>query len=99
MTSITIAPQHFTGYKYLLHLALIAISNCFTFLLGFSSLLLLLTIMEDKRGTKRSHSPSKEDSSSPSSASTPPSAPSESPPPPGSPSKVSMRCHCLPVFE
>jgi hypothetical protein len=55
--------------------------------------------MEGKRGTKRSCSPSKEGSSSPSGGLTPPLALSRSPPPPGSPSEISSRRHCLPVFE
>jgi hypothetical protein len=46
--------------------------------------------MKNKRDTKRSRSPSKEGSPSPSSVSTPP---------PGSPSKVSSCCPRLPVFE
>jgi hypothetical protein len=56
--------------------------------------------MEDKRGTKRSHSrsPLKEGSSSPSSVSTPPSSPSRSTPPPGSPSEVSSRRLRSPIF-
>jgi hypothetical protein len=44
-------------------------------------------------------SPSKEGSSLPSSVSTPPLAPSWSPPPLQSPSEVSSRRHCSPVFE
>jgi hypothetical protein len=55
--------------------------------------------MEDKRGTKCSRSPSKEGSSLPSDDSTPPSTLSGSPPPPGSPSEISSRCPCSPVFE
>jgi hypothetical protein len=55
--------------------------------------------MEDKRRTKLPHSPSKEESSSPSSVSTPKSALLGSPPPPGSPSEVSLHHHCSPVFE
>jgi hypothetical protein len=55
--------------------------------------------MEYKRGTKRARSPSNEGSSSPSGGSTPPSVPSGSPPPPGSPSEISSRCPCSPVFE
>jgi hypothetical protein len=85
MTPITIALQCFTGYKYSTHLALIAILHSFTFRLGFFSLLLLLTTMEDKRGTKRSRSPSKEGSSSLSSVSTPPPMPFGSLLPPVSP--------------
>jgi hypothetical protein len=99
MMPITVAVRCFTGYKYTFRLALIAISHSFTYLLGFSSLLLLLTTMEDKRGTKRPRSPSQEGSSSPSSASTPLLVPSGSTPPPGSPSEVCSRCHCSPVFE
>jgi hypothetical protein len=55
--------------------------------------------MKDKRGTKRSCSPSKEGGPSPSDTKTPQSAPSGSPPPPGSPSEVSSRLPCSPVFE
>jgi hypothetical protein len=55
--------------------------------------------MEDKRGTKRSCSPSKEGSSSSSGSLTPLSALSGSPPPPGSSSEISSRRPCLPVFE
>jgi hypothetical protein len=55
--------------------------------------------MEDKRCTKRSHSPSKEGSSSPSGGSTPPSTLSGSPPPPGSPSEISSCRPCSSVFE
>jgi hypothetical protein len=54
--------------------------------------------MEDKRGTKCSHSPSAE-GSPPSDAKIPPSTPSGSPPPPGSPSKISSRHPCSPMFE
>jgi hypothetical protein len=56
-------------------------------------------MMEDKRGTKRSHSPSKEDSSSPCGGSTPPPALSRSRPPPWSPSDISTRRPCSPVLE
>jgi hypothetical protein len=55
--------------------------------------------MEDKRGTKRAHSPSKKESPSPSGAKTPPPATSGSPPPMKSPSEVSSRCPRSPVFE
>jgi hypothetical protein len=56
-------------------------------------------MMEDKRGTKRCCSPSKEDSSSLSSGSTSLPTLSRSPPPLGSPSEISS-CHpCSPVFE
>jgi hypothetical protein len=77
----------------------IAIYHFFTFRLGFSSSLPHLTTMEDKRGTKRSHSPLKEGSSSPSSASMLLPSPSRSLPPPGSPPEVSSRCLRSPVFE
>jgi hypothetical protein len=87
------------GYIYLLHLSLIAISHFFTFRLGFSSLLLHLTTLEDKRGIKCPRLPSKGGSSSPSSVATPPPAPSESPPLPGSPPEVFSRHHRSPVFE
>jgi hypothetical protein len=55
--------------------------------------------MEDKRGIKREHSPFVEGSTLPNDAKTPPSAPSVSPPPSGSPSEVSSRRPCSPVFE
>jgi hypothetical protein len=55
--------------------------------------------MEDKRGTKRSHSPSKEDSSSPCGGSTPLSALSRSRPPPWSPSDIFTRRPCSLVLE
>jgi hypothetical protein len=55
--------------------------------------------MEDKRGTKRPHPPSKEGSSSPSSASTSLSAPSGSPLPLGSPLEISSDCLHSPGFE
>jgi hypothetical protein len=86
-------------YKYSLHLALITISHFFTSLIRVFSLLLVLAMMEDKRGTKRSHSPSKEGSSSLNGGSTPPPVLSRSPPPPGSLSEISSRRPCLLVFE
>jgi hypothetical protein len=55
--------------------------------------------MVDKRETKRSRSPSKEGSSTPSGGSTPPLAPSGSSLPSGSPSEISSCRPCLPVFE
>jgi hypothetical protein len=55
--------------------------------------------MEDKRGTKRSRSPSKEGSSSLSSGSTPPSASLGSSRPPGSLSEISSCRPCSLVFE
>jgi hypothetical protein len=55
--------------------------------------------MEDKRGVKRERSPSAEESSLPDDAKTPPPVPFGSPPPPGSPSEVSSRRRCSPVFE
>jgi hypothetical protein len=55
--------------------------------------------MEDKRGTKRSCSPSAEESLSPNDTKTPPSVPSRCPPPPGSQSEISSYRPCLPVFE
>jgi hypothetical protein len=55
--------------------------------------------MKDKRGIKRSRFPSKEGSPSPSDIKTPPPVPSGSPPPPGSPSEISSRRLCSPVFE
>jgi hypothetical protein len=55
--------------------------------------------MEDKRGIKRERSPFVEGSPLPNDAKTPPSVPSVSPPPSGSPSEVSSRRPCSPVFE
>jgi hypothetical protein len=55
--------------------------------------------MVDKRGTKRSLSPSKEGSSSLSSGSTPPSTLSRSPLPPESLLEISSCRPCSPVFE
>jgi hypothetical protein len=55
--------------------------------------------MEDKRGTKRPHSPCTEGSPSPNDAKTPPPVPSGSPPPLGSPSEVSSCRLRSPVFE
>jgi hypothetical protein len=55
--------------------------------------------MEDKRGTKRLCSPSKEGRPSPNGAQTSPLAPTGSPPPPGSPSEISSCCPCSLVFE
>jgi hypothetical protein len=55
--------------------------------------------MEDKRGTKHAHSPSKGESSSPDGAKTPPPAPSRSLPPLMSPSEVSSCCLRSPVWE
>jgi hypothetical protein len=73
------------GHKYLILLALITILHSFTFLLRVFLSLLLLAMMEDKRDTKRSCSPSKEGSSSLSGVSTPLSVLSRSLPQPGSP--------------
>jgi hypothetical protein len=100
MMSITVATRRFTGYKYRLRLALITISK-FSFLswLGFTFLVLHLQSMEDKRGTKRAHSPSKEGSPPPDGAKTPPPVPSGSPSLLTSPSEVSSRCPCSPVWE
>jgi hypothetical protein len=88
------------GYKYLIRLSLVTISHLF-FLsrLGFTFLALHLQSMEDKRGTKRARSPSKEGSPSPSGAKTPPPAPSGSPPPLKSPPEVSSRCPHSLMFE
>jgi hypothetical protein len=55
--------------------------------------------MEGKRGIKRERYFSAEGSPSPDDAKTPPLAPFGSPPPPGSPSVVSSRHPCSPVFE
>jgi hypothetical protein len=55
--------------------------------------------MEDKKGIKHERSPSEEGSSLPDDVKTPPPALSGSPPPPGSPSEVSSRHRCSPVFE
>jgi hypothetical protein len=69
------------------------------FLLRVSSLFLHLESMEDKRGTKRSRSPSKEGFSLPSMVSTTLPVPSGSPPPLQSLPEVSSHHHCSPVFE
>jgi hypothetical protein len=55
--------------------------------------------MEDKRGTKRTHSPSRQGSSSPSGGSTPLLVLSGSPSPPGYPSETSSHHPHSPVFE
>jgi hypothetical protein len=55
--------------------------------------------MEDKRGTKRPRSPSREGSSVPSSVLTPPPALSGSSLPPGSPLEVSSCRMHSPIFE
>jgi hypothetical protein len=55
--------------------------------------------MENKRCVKRQRSLSAEGSPLPDDAKTPPPTSSRSPPPPGSPSEVSSRCRCSPVFE
>jgi hypothetical protein len=55
--------------------------------------------MEDKRCTKREHSPSIGESPLPDDTETPPSVPSGSSPPPGSPSVASSRRPCSLVFE
>jgi hypothetical protein len=55
--------------------------------------------MEDKRGIKHECSPSAEGSHLSNDAKTPPSVASGSPPPLGSPSEVSSRRPCSPVFE
>jgi hypothetical protein len=95
---VTIALRRFTTIntsfiprKYSSHIPLL---SC----LGFFSLLILST-MEDKRGTKRSHSPSKEGSSLSSGGSTPPLTPSGSSLPPGSPSEISSHRPYSLVFE
>jgi hypothetical protein len=54
--------------------------------------------MEDVRGIKSERSPSAEGSPLSDDTKTPPPAPSGSPPPPGSPSVVSSRNPCSPVF-
>jgi hypothetical protein len=97
---ITVAARRSTSYKYLLHLALITMSY-FLFLsrLGFTFLALRSLSMEDKRGTKRAHSPSKEGSPLPSGAKTPPPAPSGSPPPLKSLLEISSCCPSSPVWE
>jgi hypothetical protein len=55
--------------------------------------------MEDKRGTKREHSPSVEGSPTPSNAKTPPLVPYGSQPLRGSLSKISSHRPRSPVFE
>jgi hypothetical protein len=100
MAHITVVVRCFTGYKYLLRLVLITISQFF-FLshLGFAFLALHKPSMEDKRGTKHSRSPSKEGSPSPSGVNTPPPALSGSPPPLKSPLEISSRCSNSPMWE
>jgi hypothetical protein len=97
---VTVAVWRFMGYKYLLLLVLITISQFF-FLscLGFTFHTLRSQLMEDKRGTKHARSPSKEGSPSPAGAKTSSSAPSKSPPPLTSPLEVSSRCPRSPVWE
>jgi hypothetical protein len=97
---IIVVARCFTGYKYLLRLALVIISQFF-FLscLGFTFLALHSQSMEDKRGTKHARSPSKEGSPSPDGTETPPPAPSGSPPPLTSPSEVSSHCRRSPMWE
>jgi hypothetical protein len=99
-TSITVVAQRFTGYKYLLCLTLITISQFF-FLshLGFTFFALRLPSMKDKRDTKHARSPSKEGSPSASGDKTPPSAPFGSPPPLKFPLEVSSRCSRSPMWE
>jgi hypothetical protein len=55
--------------------------------------------MEDKRDVKRERSPSTEGSPLPDDAKTPPPMPSGSLSPSGSPSEISSRCRCTPMFE
>jgi hypothetical protein len=85
-TPVTIMARRFSGYKYSLRLALITILlSSLLFTLGFP-------------GIKRERSPSAKGSPLPSDAKTPPSVPSGSPAPPGSPSEISSRRPCSPVF-
>jgi hypothetical protein len=97
---VTVVARCFTGYKYLLHIALITISQSF-FLspLGFIFLALRSPSMGDKRGTKRARSPSKEGSPSLSGVKTPPPAPSGSPLSLKPLSEVFSRCPCSLVWE
>jgi hypothetical protein len=55
--------------------------------------------MDDNRGIKRERSPSVEGSPLPDDSKTLPPMPSGSPPSPGSPSEVSSRRPCSPMFE
>jgi hypothetical protein len=97
---IIVAVRCFIGYKYLLRLSLITISQ-FSFLswLGFTFLILHLQSMEYNRGTKRAHSPSKEGGPLPDGAKTPPPAPFGSLPPLMTPPEVSSRRPRSPVLE
>jgi hypothetical protein len=96
----TITMRCFTGYKYLLRLALITISHSlFPFRLAFTFLAPQLQSMEDKRGAKRARCPSAEGSPPLSSTPTVLAARSGSPPLLGSPPEVSLRHPRSPVFE
>jgi hypothetical protein len=99
MALITVAMQRFPSYKYLHRLALIIISHFFlpSSLRVYSSYS-RLTSMEDKRGTKCSHSPSAE-GSPPRSVPTPPPTPTGSPSPLRSPPEVSYRRPRSPMFQ
>jgi hypothetical protein len=100
-TPVTVAARCLRGYKYLPRFALgtICFLLPFSFLcLEFPSLALNSLVMGDKRGTKRSRSPSAEGSLSPSDAKTPPAL-SRSPPPPRLPSEVSSHRPHSSVFE
>jgi hypothetical protein len=96
----TVAARYFISYKYLIRLALITISQFF-FLscLGFTFLALRSSLIEDKRVTKCTRSPSKVRSPSPDGAKTPPPMPSGSPPPLTSPLEVSSSYPRSPVWE
>jgi hypothetical protein len=98
ITHIIVVVRHFTGYKYLIHLVLITISQ-FSFLswLVFTFLVLHMQLMEDKRCTKHARSSSKGGSPSSYDAKTPPPASFGSLPLLMSPSEVSSHCPCSPV--
>jgi hypothetical protein len=102
MALITVAVWCPLGYKYLLRCLPRTISHSFLsslLCLGFPSLILGFSIMEDKRGIKRECSPSMEGSPTASDAKTPPLAPSGTPSPPGSPTEVCSHRPRSPVLE
>jgi hypothetical protein len=95
-----LATRRFTIYKYLFRLALITISHFF-FLsrIGFTFLTFCSQSMENKRGTKRACSPSKEGTPSLDGAKTPSLTPFGSPPSLTSLPEVSSRCPRSPMWE
>jgi hypothetical protein len=99
MAPITVVALRLPGYKYLLRCALMPISHSSFVHLGFLSPAPNSLVMDDKRGSKHPRYPSTEGSPSSSDSKTPPPALSGSPPPLESPSEISLRCPCSPVFE